>query len=54
VEIFNTLPVKAANCHGKIVSALAHQFGGLDAAASALAFPSMNGLQTDIRAFCED
>ena len=34
-----------ANCHGKSVSALAHQFGGLDAAASALGFSSVEALQ---------
>jgi len=52
VEIFNAPPLMAANCHGKIVSALAQQFGALDAATSALGFPSVKALQTDIRAFC--
>src|SRR5262245_10269632 len=42
-----------ANCEGKSVSALARQFGGLDAAASALGFPSVQALQEAIRAFCE-
>jgi hypothetical protein len=42
-----------ANCHGKSVSALAHQFGGLDAAASALGFSSVEALQDVFRAFCE-
>jgi probable HAF family extracellular repeat protein len=41
------------NCHGKSVSALAQQFGGLDAAAAALGFPSVHALQDSIRAFCE-
>jgi hypothetical protein len=41
-----------ANCHGKSVSALAHQFGGLDAAASALGFSSVEELQDAFRAFC--
>jgi len=43
-----------ANCHGKSVSALARQFGGLDAAAAALGFPSVQALQDAIRAFCEE
>jgi len=42
------------NCHGESVSALARQFGGLDAAASALGFPSVQALQDAIRAFCEE
>jgi hypothetical protein len=42
-----------ANCHGKSVSALAHQFGGLDAAASALGFSSVQALQEAFREFCE-
>jgi hypothetical protein len=42
------------NCHGKSVSALAQQYGGLDAAAAALGFPSVQALQDAIREFCED
>jgi hypothetical protein len=42
-----------ANCHGQSVSALAQQFGGLDNAAAALGFPSVQALQGVIRAFCE-
>lgn len=42
-----------ANCHGKSVSALAHQFGGLDSAASALGFSSVEALQEAFDAFCE-
>jgi hypothetical protein len=42
-----------ANCHGKSVSALAHQFGGLDAAASALGFSRVEELQEALGAFCE-
>ena len=42
-----------ANCHGKSVSALAHQFGGVDAAASALGFSSVETLQNAFRAFCK-
>jgi DNA-binding beta-propeller fold protein YncE len=40
------------NCHGKSVSALVHEFGGLKAAASALGFPSVQALHDAIRAFC--
>jgi len=42
-----------ANCHGKSVSALAHQFGGLDTAASALGFSSVDSLQQAFEAFCQ-
>ena len=42
------------NCHGQSVSALAQQFGGLDAAATALGFPSVQALQDAIREFCEE
>jgi hypothetical protein len=42
----------SSNCPGKSVSALADQFGGLDAAAQALGFPSVQALQDAIRAFC--
>jgi hypothetical protein len=42
-----------ANCHGKSVSALAHQFGGLDAATSALGFSSVAALQEALKTFCE-
>ncbi len=34
-----------ANCHGKTISALAHQFGGVAAAASGLGFSSVEALQ---------
>jgi len=40
------------NCYGESVSALARQFGGLDAAASALGFRSVRALQDAISAFC--
>jgi len=43
-----------ANCHGKSVSTLAHQFGGLDAAASALGFSSVDALHDAFKAFCEE
>jgi hypothetical protein len=42
------------NCHGQSVAALARQFGNLDAAATALRFPSVQALQRAIRAFCKD
>jgi hypothetical protein len=43
-----------SNCHGKSVSALARQFGGLAAAAAALEYPSVQALQDAIREFCEE
>jgi hypothetical protein len=42
-----------AYCHGKSVSALAKQYGGLNGAAAALGFASVNALQNAIMAFCE-
>lgn len=42
-----------ANCHGQTISGLAQQFGSIDAAASALGFPSVSALQDSFRAFCE-
>ena len=42
-----------ANCHGKSISALARQFGGINAAASALGFSSVAALQDGLKAFCE-
>jgi Beta-propeller repeat len=42
-----------ANCQGQSVSALAREFGGLEAAAAALGFPSVQALQDAIREFCE-
>ena len=41
-----------ANCHGKTISALATQFGGVSAAASALGFSSVSALQAEFRDFC--
>jgi YVTN family beta-propeller protein len=41
------------NCHGTSVSTLATKFGGLDAAAAALGFSSVQGLQDAIKAFCQ-
>jgi hypothetical protein len=41
-----------ANCHGKSISALARQFGGINTAASALGFSSVEALQDSLRVFC--
>jgi len=41
-----------ANCHGQSVSTLVQQFGGLDAAASALGFPDVQSMQSAILTFC--
>jgi hypothetical protein len=41
------------NCHGKSISALAHQFGDVDAAAAALGFSSVNELEDAFVGFCE-
>ena len=40
------------NCHGVSISALARQFGCLDAAAHALGFESVQAMQKAIRDFC--
>ena len=50
-HVFAGTPGKA-NCHGKSVSALARQFGGLNNAAAALGFDSVSALQNAIMAFC--
>ena len=41
-----------ANCYGQSVSALARQYGGLDAAAAALGYSSAAVLQNAITAYC--
>src|SRR5262249_46616972 len=41
------------NCHGQSISALAHQFGGIHAAASALGFSTVAALQNGVALFCE-
>ena len=41
------------NCHGKTISALAHQFGGIDAAAGALRFSSVQELHDAFVGFCK-
>ena len=40
------------NCHGESVSALAKQFGGINAAASTLGFSSVDALQDSFKEFC--
>ena len=49
--VFAGMPGKP-NCHGKSVSALAQQYGGLYAAAAALGYSSVQVLQNDIAAYC--
>jgi hypothetical protein len=41
------------NCNGQSISALAQQFGGIDAAASSLSFSSVGQLQAGFALFCE-
>jgi hypothetical protein len=41
------------NCHGQSISAVAHQFGGTAAAASALGFSTVRALQDGFALFCE-
>ena len=41
------------NCHGQTISALAHQFGSANAAASSLGFSSVKSLQNGFSLFCE-
>src|SRR5215472_8837599 len=41
-----------ANCHGKTVSAMAQEFGGIDASGSTLGYSSTDVLQDAVRLFC--
>jgi len=50
--VFAGTPEKP-NCHGQSVSALARQAGGLNGAAEALRYPSVDALQQAIEEFCE-
>jgi len=43
---------RAANCHGKTVSALAQQYDGMNNAAEALGYARVGDLQNQIRQFC--
>jgi hypothetical protein len=49
--VFAGTPGKA-NCHGKSVSALAQQYGGLNGAAAALGYADVSALQDTIETFC--
>lgn len=49
--IFAGTPGKA-NCHGKSVSALAQQYGGLNNAAAALGYADVSALPNAMMAFC--
>jgi uncharacterized repeat protein (TIGR03803 family) len=40
------------NCEGKSVSALAKQYGGLPAAATALSYPTLGALEDAIKTYC--
>jgi hypothetical protein len=56
--IFRQQPVFAGspgerNCYGQSVSALARQYDGLNAAATALGYPGVRALQNAISEFCE-
>ena len=51
-SVFAGTPGKA-NCYSQSVSALARQFGGLNAAAAALGYRSVRALQNAIMEFCE-
>ena len=52
----NTIPAAGmpgeANCHGLTVSAMAHEFGSIDASASTLGYSSVGALQEGINVFC--
>ena len=54
----NTLPRAGtpgqANCQGQTVSALALQFGGVDASASTLGYSGADVLQDAVRLFCQE
>lgn len=41
------------DCHGKSISALAQQFGGMSSAASHLKFPSVKALQGAVKTSCQ-
>src|SRR5512147_1052632 len=47
-------PDKPDNCFGPGVSAVAKKYGGLNAAAADLGFPSVQELQNAIWAYCSD
>jgi hypothetical protein len=41
------------NCHGKTISAMAHEFGGIKHAAVSLGFSSVHALQNGVSKFCK-
>jgi hypothetical protein len=41
------------NCHGKTISAMAREFGGIKHAASSLGFSSVDALQNGVSKFCQ-
>jgi len=41
------------NCHGKTISAMAHEFGGIKHAALSLGFFSVDALQNGVSKFCQ-
>jgi len=43
---------RKANCFGQSVSALSQQYGGLNNAAAALGYNSVNALQDAIKGYC--
>src|SRR5262249_22878267 len=53
----NTIPGAGIHghpdCHGKTVSAMAHEFGGIKNAALRLGFSSVAALQNGVRVFCQ-
>ncbi len=53
----NTIPEAGtpgqANCHGRTISAMAEEFGGIDASALTLGYSSVSALQDGVRVFCE-
>ena len=51
IAAFDGSPAES-NCHGKSVSALARRYGGLNAAAAAFGFPSVQALQNAVTAYC--
>jgi hypothetical protein len=50
--VFDGTPGKA-NCPGQSVSALAHQYGGLNGASEALGYASVGALEEAIEGYCE-
>ncbi len=52
----NTIPAAGtpglANCHGRTVSAMAREFGGIDASATKLGYSSVDALQEGIGVYC--